>query len=600
MAFASYATYAAMGNQPCNGGEGVMAIPYGPLDAKPFNAFCLCSKGSGTTVLDLANPDDITPGTLTINDPTTLGTAWNQSGNGYQCLSVRHATAYINLSSTSLNWMPGNNDGFAFMLLFKVAASYVNGQGWFEKCAEAAGVKTRTKGYGVYTDGTNIIAWLDDITKSTTLPLTDLPAAGEYCLMTVRYNGARIYLRLDRNVGGVPETVESFANAAATTLNATTGLSSMVVGGATDVYVAGVAAGTPGLAAMGGAVVWAALWPNYYDDGEIDAIGLTDPFVCVTLPRGTIFNGTNPLDGNHYSAYMAVAYDRLLNTTIFECQATPVDTWTQQNWLDSTMGATVTGTSAPICASQDFSNFTFIQVCDALPGAVLIPSFFFNGGGIAGGGTGQNLTDAHTKCLSLIAYWTGVTANPFATDIPANFGFTGMSSGLNVAFDLAFASNLGTWFLGRHGLVNYETDPTLIAGELTQQLETYWGLNIIYADPITITWGNALSTATGGTTAGGSSSNGRVNDWQTNSAAKAMTSLIINGATDGDNAELTTAMIPVMQAQGYNRLYQKIYNGGIHSNHGRDRDLVLQFLRNGIGSFFGTPQIISDDGDGML
>lgn len=609
MAFNGFSfDYFDLGMQPCNGGTA--AINANAMRAIDLNLndsptiVNLCSLGSGTSIATLLDPNDAA---ISVDAVLTNASQWSQSGYGYEVATVKSGTDANarRMICADTRYIP-TAAGFCVMALICVPATLVPLAHIFGKSDSGCAL---TKGYGVRIDagGTNVEAWVDNPAtagKTATVSVVALPV-GEYVIVTLKYtsaNGGTLKLRIDSSNPGEAETT----GVGAATWDQAAGNYSSFYAGATPATAAGY-----GLLVSNCSIIWTAAWRGAApSDAAIGALAQTDPFLLVTFPRDTILTIEDPATVNGYTknrilCYIPTAYDKASHSTIFEVPATPGSVtagvaWTQQMWLDSTFGDTATGTISDICSYADYSNRTYKQVCDALPAACIIPSIFANGdSGTLKDSSTQNVTDARQKMLSAIAYFTGITNNPFATDTPSKFVIAGMSSGFNGAFELAMGCGLATRCICRHG-EETNSSGAQITTDLNQYLNTYYNNNYTYSDPISLTWGAALSTFTGGTTAGSSSSSGYSNAWASNATAKAMEVLMINGASDGTYAADVELMLPVMRAAGYVRLYHKIYSGGIHDHHGRDRDLTELYISGGIAAFFGSPRIITDDGEGLV
>lgn len=599
-------------NMPCNGGTAAMSPDSVFLNISgtfvlgnvPILAH-LCSLGSGTTITGLLSET----GTPAIGDDATLTNAdqWNQSGKGYQAALVKGAS-FRRATCTSSKMVPPQT-GFTCAVYVKIGAALVNDAGFFGKVHSSL---AQTRGFGCALDatGSNIEAWVGD--RSVAANVASVSSAilvpNEYALVWMRYDetnaGAHtgdLKIRVITSAGS-DELEQSGVS------GATLGLSAASY---SSYFMGGLPEGATGNLTMNGQIVWSMFWDGTASDDLMAAIE-ADEFMGFTFKTDSIETIELPQTINGYTKvrmqyYLPSTYSNATHPTIFEVPATPVATWTQQEWLDSTLGDTSTGTDPAICSYADYSNRTFKQVCDALPAAYLCVSIFANGSSsILKDSSSQNVTDARQKLLGAFAYLDDMPSNPFSTGDSALTVIAGMSSGFSLAFELAMCSNRATRCVLRHGAETDGVDSATVTSELNQYLQTNYANNYAYADPITLTWGSALNTFTGGTTGGGTTSSGLSNTWASNSSAKAMICLMINWSADSPYPANVNGMIPVMRAQGYTKLYHAIYTTGIHAHHGRDRDLVEDFIRSGLAPFApylvgaGRGRMLTDDGDGLL
>lgn len=578
---ADYTQYPSM--QPCCGGRAKVRDPGLPA---PFGipvATFLLSGGSGTSVpacLDLDQAEVSHTMTLENADQWAI-----ESQRGYAASLVSHATndRYATIADHA-GFRPTNGI-FTVAMLFKIGASYADGDGFFEKNDGADG-----NGYGVYWDGGDLSGWVNDPlgTAVRITPSVGGWVAGQWALLIFQSTGSALNMRLTTSAGTQTATAAVVATSLATATE------SLFVG----------ASRLGGTTAINGSLALFSFWAGAALHTSSMLALEADPFCGVTFPTGQVLNliapqtiqvvaGCAAIGVSRFSMYLSPDYVPGSDPTVFDIPGTPSSELTQQQWLDSTLGATSIGTSSAILQvnTDGGPNWPDALAARGLRAAVIVPSSFFNGNTgpplFLGNASEVNGSVLRRRVDAIWAYLTGIEHVPVDLTDPDHNYITGWSAGAAWAMPAALARP-DRW---RHCVTMHSV---VFGGEanINQYLEALPARRRDHVVPPAGTWGNALSTFTldpDAANTSGTEANGFTNDWQTNADAKLVRVLWVTGTSpaDGPISQIPTD-IALFQAQGYNLIRQKHYTSGRNAGHVKGRDVIALFMATrGFSAFAG-------------
>lgn len=595
--------------QPCCGALSQIKSAFtGEIaDELPVAAFLL-SQGGGTTVNACnSSSGEASLFTMTLTNADQWGVA---DQRGYQAALVSHA-------ANSRRGVIADSDGFrptdgifSAAMLIEVAASYTTGQGFFEKNDGSDG-----NGYGIYWDSGDLVAWVNDPLGAGVVSLTPNATgwqAGRYALLVLVSDGAKVWLHLTTSQGTQSVSADYVATSLATATE--------------SLYVGSNRTG--GTGCINGALVSFTFWPVALSEEALLNLA-ADPFCMFTFPRDVttcivpitipVGVGAGAVELGRIGVDIDAGYNPASDWTVFLLPGTPTGTFNGQQWIDSTLGATSTGSDpSTVLAFNRGGGPTWRQAFSAkgASGArVAILSDMNGNGSWLGNGSQSNNYVCRQRLDAAIAYFNGIVSAPLGTGNRSRMALQGFSATAQLAKDIALAR--ATTFsraITMHGVMFQDLAGSADIAIPNTNCNSYNNNGRNYTTPPAWTWGDPITSGSNPASATqiAAYANGGTFNWQTDANAPTVEVLVVGGtsATDRAGTTMTTpgemyalnaAYIDLMRATNaaYVNIRQVLYTSGINANHVQGDDVSVAFLLGGFPAIFTQPTIISDE-DGLV